>query len=99
MIIIIPSCFHQGRGEEKKNPSSRAYFLRVGLMLALLSRVRMFELMILVKSNVFVHLRALNGVTGKTMVRGRAILPTERAEPLAKRPRNCHVKLIISTGS
>lgn len=36
----------------------------------------MFELMILVKSNVFVHLRALNGVTGKTMVRERAILPT-----------------------
>lgn len=42
-------------GEEKKNPSSRVYFL--GLMFALLSQVRMFELMILVKSNVFVHLQ------------------------------------------
>lgn len=42
-------------GEEEKNPSSRVYFL--GLMFALLSQVRMFELMILVKSNVFVHLQ------------------------------------------
>lgn len=72
---MIKSSYFYWR-ERGKNPSSRAYFLRVGLMFALLSRVRMFELMILVKSNVFVHLRALNGVTGKTMVRGRAILPT-----------------------